>query len=97
MEANTNTNLEINKLTLANLLNGAKTGKDKVLFVKQQKQIGWILNQWLKTLVVTAQIQRKLFGVTTKLTMMQYSKPYSFEKTECVGKKIKNIAPNGCV
>ena len=26
--------------------------------------------------------------------MMQYSNPYSFEKTECVGKKLKNIAPN---
>lgn len=26
--------------------------------------------------------------------MIQYSNPYSFEKTECVGKKLKNIAPN---
>ena len=26
--------------------------------------------------------------------MMQYSKPYSFEKTDVRGQKLKNIAPN---
>jgi len=39
--------------------------------------------------VLVKQTQQKQFGVTTKLTMMQYSNPYSFEKTDVRWEKLK--------